>query len=231
MAFANNCPNILEIDLHQCAQIGNAPITSLLAQGKCLRELRLANCDLIDDKAFLDLPAKTFDHLRILDMTSCTHITDVAVKKIIEAAPRLRNLVLAKCRLITDAAVHAIARLGKNLHYVHLGHCSLITDEGVKKLIANCNRIRYIDLGCLVNLTDDSVKRLAVLPKLKRIGLVKCSNITDESILTLADHAWQPRWRRDASGINKEMISSSLERVHLSYCVNLTLKVWSYHPT
>lgn len=195
-----------------------------------MRELRLANCELVDDAAFLNLPVgQTYEHLRILDLTSCLRLTDVAVQKIITAAPRLRNLVLAKCRLITDVAVKAIAGLGKNLHYVHLGHCAQITDEGVKKLVHDCTRIRYIDLGCCINLTDESVKRLALLPKLKRIGLVKCNLITDASVLTLAEVAMRPRVRRDGNGMffGGEYYSSCLERVHLSYCVNLTLKVMS----
>ncbi|KAM0323928.1 hypothetical protein ACHAQA_008509 [Verticillium albo-atrum] len=226
-AFAENCPNILEIDLHQCNQIQNEPITALLAKGQSLRELRLAGCDLIDDQAFLNLPlGKTYEHLRILDLTSCARLTDAAVSKIIDAAPRLRNLVLAKCRNITDVAVHAIAKLSKNLHYLHLGHCSHITDEAVKALVAHCNRIRYIDLGCCTLLTDESVVRLAQLPKLKRIGLVKCSSITDESVFALARANHRPRARRDAYGavIGEEYYASSLERVHLSYCTNLTLK-------
>ncbi|KAI1852744.1 hypothetical protein JX265_003232 [Neoarthrinium moseri] len=226
MAFANNCPNILEIDLHSCRNIGNDPITALLAKGQSLRELRLANCDLIDDSAFLNLPSnKVYEHLRILDLTCCARLTDRAVERIIEVAPRLRNLVLAKCSNITDAAVYAISRLGKNLHYVHLGHCRHITDDAVKKLVHCCNRIRYIDLGCCQHLTDDSVTRLATLPKLKRIGLVKCNAITDESMEALARANSRIRSRRNEQGLVVPDFhhSSSLERVHLSYCVNLTL--------
>lgn len=225
-AFADHCPNILEIDLHECLNITNEPITSLFLQGRALRELRLANCELINDSAFLALPPnRTYENLRILDLTACARITDAAVQKIIEVAPRLRNVVLAKCRNITDAAVYAISKLGKNLHYIHLGHCGQITDEAVKRLVQSCNRIRYIDLGCCTNLTDDSVMRLATLPKLKRIGLVKCSNITDESVIALA-RRHHSRTRRDAHGniIGGDYYVSSLERVHLSYCLNLTLK-------
>jgi F-box and leucine-rich repeat protein GRR1 len=229
LSFAYNCPNILEIDLHQCGNIGNDPVTALLSQGQSLRELRLANCDLINDAAFLALPlGRTYEHLRILDLTSCAELTDRAVEKIVEVAPRLRNLVLAKCRNITDAAVYAIARLGKNLHYVHLGHCGNITDDAVKRLVQACNRIRYIDLGCCMHLTDESVTRLAQLPKLKRIGLVKCSNITDESVITLAKANHRVRMRRDAMGNlvpGEHVAHSNLERVHLSYCTNLTLSV------
>ncbi|KAH8120826.1 hypothetical protein FP744_10001388 [Trichoderma asperellum] len=226
LAFADNCRNILEIDLHQCVQIGNGPITALMSKGHSLRELRLANCELIGDEAFLSLPPnQLYEHLRILDLTSCSRLTDAAVAKIIDAAPRLRNLLLSKCRNITDAAIHSISKLGKNLHYVHLGHCSLITDDGVKRLVTHCNRIRYIDLGCCTLLTDASVKCLAGLPKLKRIGLVKCSSITDASVLALAEAAHRPRVRRDANGMfaGGEYFSPSLERVHLSYCINLTL--------
>lgn len=187
-------------------------------------------CERIDDTAFLNLPAfKVYEHLRILDLTSCARLTDRAVERIIDAAPRLRNLVLAKCGNITDAAVYAISKLSKNLHYVHLGHCRNITDEGVKRLVASCNRIRYIDLGCCTHLTDDSVTRLATLPKLKRIGLVKCTNITDNSMYALARANHRSRQRRDHHGnfVPNEYHVSSLERVHLSYCVNLTLPVCS----
>ncbi|CAK7563642.1 MAG: SCF ubiquitin ligase complex subunit [Sporothrix epigloea] len=227
-AFAINCPYILEIDLHQCRLVTNQPVTELLSHGQALRELRLANCELISDDAFLSLPNdRVYEHLRILDLSSCVQLTDNAIDRIISVAPRLRNLVLAKCRNITDNAVLSIAKLGKNLHYVHLGHCSQITDEAVKVLVQSCNRIRYIDLGCCVHLTDDSVTRLATLPKLKRVGLVKCSNITDDSVIALAKANQRHRQRRDAYGrvIENQYYSySSLERVHLSYCTNLTIR-------
>jgi hypothetical protein len=61
---------------------------------------------------------------------------------------------------------------------------------------------------------------LATLPKLRRIGLVKCQAITNQSILALAH---PPR-------ANHPMVSN-LERVHLSYCVsldmNVSLPLWS----
>ncbi|KAL4787664.1 hypothetical protein BJX76DRAFT_345355 [Aspergillus varians] len=213
MSFAQNCPSILEIDLQDCKLINNKSVTTLMTTLQNLRELRLAHCTEIDDSAFLDLPRNiSMGSLRILDLTECESIRDDAVERIVNAAPRLRNLVLAKCRFITDRAVWAICKLGKNLHYVHLGHCSNITDTAVMQLIKSCNRIRYIDLACCSRLTDRSVQQLATLPKLRRIGLVKCQLITDASILALARPA-----------PDHSVSFSSLERVHLSYCVNLSM--------
>lgn len=50
-----------------------------------------------------------------------------------------------------------------------------------------------------------SVHELATLPKLRRIGLVRVTNLTDQAIYSLADR------------------HSTLERIHLSYCENITV--------
>lgn len=217
-SFADNCPSMLEIDLHDCKNITSGSVTSLLSTLRNLRELRLAQCIEVNDSAFLELPpAMMYESLRILDLTACERVGDDAVQKIISAAPRLRNLVLAKCKHITDKSVMAITKLGKNLHYIHLGHCSHVTDTAVIQLVKMCNRIRYIDLACCNRLTDASVRQLATLPKLRRIGLVKCQAITDQSIFALAK-------AKTAAPGTQPSGTNSLERVHLSYCVNLTLE-------
>lgn len=225
MTIAAHCTHLLEIDLFGLHNLESPAVTALLTSCPHLREMRLAHCARITDSAFLDIPHDpemplTFDALRILDLTDCLELGDKSIEKIIHSAPRLRNLILAKCRQLTDRAVFAITRLGKNLHYIHLGHCNRITDVSVEALAKSCTRIRYIDLACCNALTDNSVERLAGLPKLKRIGLVKCAGITDRSILALA--MGETRNGRAMNG------TSVLERVHLSYCTLLTLEVSAF---
>ena len=211
---------MLEIDLQGCENVSDSSVAALIQGGNFLRELRLAQCSNVTDYAFLQLPPQMkFESLRILDLTACYLLTDLAVERIIDSAPRLRILVLAKCGEITDRSVHAITKLGRNLHDIHLGRCNQITDDAMKELVKCCNRIRYIDLAGCNRVTDQSVKQLAALPKLRRIGLVKCHHITDRSILALArgpgyDHK-----------TGRNVAPSSLERVHLSYCINITIPV------
>ena len=59
-------------------------------------------------------------------------------------------------------------------------------------------------LDC-VKLTDMSVFELSSLPKLRRVGLVRVNNLTDEAVYALADR------------------HATLERIHLSYCDQITL--------
>ncbi|EGP87640.1 unnamed protein product [Zymoseptoria tritici ST99CH_1A5] len=220
MTVAAHSTHLLEIDLYGLQNLESPSVAALLSSCGHLREMRLAHCSRITDAAFLDIPSnpegrRSFDALRILDLTDCSELGDKGVEKIVQSCPRLRNLILAKCRQITDRAVMAITKLGKNLHYIHLGHCARITDLSVEALAKSCNRIRYIDLACCSSLTDHSVMKLAGLPKLKRIGLVKCAGITDRSIYSLA--IGEVKNGRKVNGVNV------LERVHLSYCTLLTL--------
>ncbi|TIC67847.1 RNI-like protein [Wallemia mellicola] len=219
--IAQNCPDLLEVDFTKCS-ISSSSVSLFWKNGINTREFRLGQCAFIDDSAFPSPPPPTttpyqytlvsqpqvkhFEVLRHLDLTSCTSITDEAIKGIIAHAPKVRNLVLAKCSNLTDIAIKNISKLGKALHSLHLGHVTSITDESIIVLARMCTRIRYIDLACCPNLTDNSITELARnMPKLKRIGLVRVTNLTDVSIYALCDTYTQ------------------LERIHLSYCEKITV--------
>jgi F-box and leucine-rich repeat protein GRR1 len=197
--------------------INDKALKSVFNHCRDLRELRTSQVDIaeteITDGAFLGSPlsnARYFEQLRLVDLTGITTITDMSLRVLVNAAPKIRSLVLNKCSGITDEGVISICQLGKFLHFLHLGHCSQITDASIKRLAIVCNRIRYLDLACCTGITDQSVIELSRnLPKLKRIGLVKCARITDISLSALTSHV---------------RIASSLERIHLSYCTRLSVR-------
>ncbi|EJD01637.1 RNI-like protein [Fomitiporia mediterranea MF3/22] len=235
LSLSTKCPLLLEIDLHGCPKVTDEAIRSLWTNLTHLRDFRLAHCQDLTDLAFPAKPqtnppetqlsvqpfpnsapipsealpplrlTRLCEHLRMLDLTACALITDEAVAGIISCAPKIRNLYFAKCSLLTDVAVESICKLGKHLHYLHLGHASSITDRSVRTLARSCTRLRYIDLACCPLLTDLSVFELSGLPKLRRIGLVRVTNLTDQAIFSLADR------------------HSTLERIHLSYCEHITV--------
>lgn len=180
---------------------------------KELRELRLCQSEIaaarITDEAFIATP--NFQQLRLVDLTAITTVTDSSIDILIQSAPKIKSLVLNKCSRITDDGLLSICKLGRFLHHLHLGHCSNITDTSIIKLANACNRIRYLDMACCTEITDRSMIEISnSLTKLKRIGLVKCSNITDISIGALSRSHLK--------------ISDSLERIHLSYCTQLSVK-------
>ncbi|KAL6299719.1 hypothetical protein BKA93DRAFT_577989 [Sparassis latifolia] len=231
-ALAKSCPLLLEIDLNDCSNITDISVRDIWTYSTQMREMRLSHCVELTDAAFPTPPrpeiitganpfpssmglssdklpalrlSRPFEHLRMLDLTACSLLTDDAIEGIISVAPKIRNLVLAKCTLLTDVAVENICKLGKHLHYLHLGHAGSITDRSIKSLARSCSRLRYIDLANCLQLTDMSVFELSSLQKLRRIGLVRVNNLTDQAIYALADR------------------HATLERIHLSYCDQITV--------
>ena len=174
-ALAQSCPLLLEIDLNNCKKITDTSVRDLWTHSCHMREMRLSHCIELTDSAFPASPRtdiilsgpnpfpssnsyhpdrvpplrvpKPFDHLRMLDLSGCSNITDETIEGVVAIAPKIRNLVLAKCMHLTDAAVEAICVLGKHLHYLHLGHALSITDRSIRSLARACTRLRYIDLA------------------------------------------------------------------------------------
>lgn len=209
LAMYENCKSLVEIDLHNCPNVTDKYLKNIFADLSQLREFRISNAAGVTDNLFELIPDDHYlDKLRIFDVTGCNAITDNLVERMVRYAPRLRNVVLSKCLQITDASLRYLTKLGRSLHYIHLGHCVLITDFGVQALVRACHRIQYIDLACCSQLTDWTLIELSNLPKLRRIGLVKCNLISDSGIMELV----RRRGEQDC-----------LERVHLSYCTNLTI--------
>lgn len=93
----------------------------------------------------------TFDQLRIVDLTSCTGLTDLEVDHLVHNAPQLRTLTLAKCTNLTDFAVESISRLGKYLHYLHLGHVRKYAWVHYKADIFQHHRRRRFKTGQVVH--------------------------------------------------------------------------------
>lgn len=172
-ALARMCPLLLEIDLNHCKLITDIAIRDIWTYSTHMREIRLSHCELLTDSGFPvrirkdqaseapnpfpsklqseDLPplilSRTLEHLRMLDLTACTQVTDEALEGIISHAPKIRNLGLSKCSLLSDKSVESICKLGRHLHYLHLGHADQITDRSVRTLARSCTRLRYVDFA------------------------------------------------------------------------------------
>ncbi|KAF5390599.1 hypothetical protein D9757_002639 [Collybiopsis confluens] len=233
-ALVKSCPLLLEIELSSCKLVTDTPIRAVWLNSTHMREMRLAQCSELTDDAFPapirrdvnsvsdpppnpfptsnvlhDLPPliinRSFENLRMLDLTACSKVTDEAIEGIVSHAPKIRNLVLSKCSLLTDRSVENICKLGRHLHYLHLGHASKITDASVRTLARSCTRLRYVDFANCNLLTDMAVFELAGLPKLRRIGLVRVHQLTDEAVFALAER------------------HATLERIHLSYCDQISV--------
>lgn len=207
--LVEECCGLVELDLGGCyfAQQGegldDSAASAILCKLPNLRELKIDGNHKLTKNAFVLPMSVRLDNLRLLSLGMCHGITDGAVARIVENAPKLRHIVLNKCPSITDKALDFISFYGPQLHYLHLGHCHNITDRGIQTIVSHCIKLQFVDVANCTHLSNEAVRELSKLPRLRRIGLVKCNQIDDEGIFALAQ---------------RPPAENTLERIHLSYC-------------
>ncbi|PFH51278.1 hypothetical protein AMATHDRAFT_59267 [Amanita thiersii Skay4041] len=233
-AIAKSCFRLIELELSDLPLITPLSIRDVWTHSRKLRTLRLARCPLLTDEAFPSLPlqggpeeietsaqpshkAELFqnqraslvlrhstENLRLLDLAHC-NITDAGIEGIVRHASKIQTLILTGCEQLTDRSLESIRKLGDRLDVLIMAHVPKITDRGVVKLARSCPKLRCVDVAFCENLTDMSVFELASLSSLRRLSLICVRKITDIAIYALAEQA------------------NELERLHLSYCENISL--------
>ncbi|KAF6762099.1 hypothetical protein DFP72DRAFT_877980 [Ephemerocybe angulata] len=235
-AVAKTFSRLVELELCDLPLLTPISVRDIWSYSRKLRTLRLANCPLLSDKAFPASPSAvaledmyagekplphrpttwletlpplilrhTTENLRVLDLSSCK-ITDDAVDGIVTHAPRIQTLILSGCVMLTDKALESICKLRDHLDVLMLAHVSNITDGAVVQVARSCTELRCVDVAFCRNLTDMSVFELASLSRIRRLSLVRVHKITDLGIYALAEQA------------------THMERLHLSYCDQLSLE-------
>lgn len=126
------CPNLIELRLQRCKQIGNGLVRSILTNCHYLRVLRLDGCRNITDAGFITRP---FDilygllGLRELGLSQCPQITSITLQTIVKNCPKLTALYLSQNRHFSDSAVTDILESCRFLKTLDLGHCSRLTPD------------------------------------------------------------------------------------------------------
>lgn len=88
------------------------------------------------------------DGLRVLDLSHCLRLTDVAILGVAAHAPRIQHLNLAGCIELTDDGLRAPCVLGRHLRFLDLGGLKKVSDRGVFALVSACRRLQSVDVSC-----------------------------------------------------------------------------------
>ncbi|KAG6869334.1 hypothetical protein C0993_000087 [Termitomyces sp. T159_Od127] len=208
LAFAKNCPMLRRVKLSGLSSLTDTSISAVAKSCPLLLEIDLNHCCLITDTSLRDIWIHS-THMREMRVSHCSQLTDAAFP----ASPRLEGFLYPDSRHVFPSSSNEAAselpplvlpRPLEHLRMLDLTMCSLVTDDAIEGIVHYAPKIRNLNQDCVL-LTDMSVFELSALPKLRRIGLVRVNNLTDEAIYALGER------------------HTSLERIHLSYCDQISV--------
>ncbi|KAL6072134.1 hypothetical protein QOT17_005779 [Balamuthia mandrillaris] len=127
-ALCQNCPNLRDLDLSRCYQIGD---TSALALSKCKK-------------------------LQRVNMTYCHNVTEEGVGMLVEgqSAAALRHLTFTRC--VTDDNLRQMAAHTPNLCSLSIQQ-STVSKEGLGALIKGCKQLKKLNVKFCMKLKEEHV--------------------------------------------------------------------------
>ncbi|KAF9274876.1 hypothetical protein BGZ88_002730, partial [Linnemannia elongata] len=197
-AMAVYCRSLQVLNLAWCKQISGFGLSNLTRSCQDLRKLNVSGCsgevdgDDEDDDGNQAKASSSSNAAAAVAATSTTGSNGRSSEEGLQA--RLDYLGLSHCRLLTTEALRAIGHYcNRHLRRLELSGCESLGDEGLIILAQNCTRLRLLDLEDVNLLTDASLRAFGLyLPKLERLSLSYCENVTDQGIIRMLRPAPNP---------------------------------------
>ncbi|KAK7896193.1 hypothetical protein WMY93_021518 [Mugilogobius chulae] len=153
----------------------------LCSSSQGLRRLHAAECTRLNNDSLRSIG--TLRHLHYLDISMCNNVGNVGIKYLTDglSAPKIRELNISNCSRITDLAVRRIALRLTKLYHLNLSYCGGLSDKALEFL--SDSSICSLDIsGCSIQ--DEGLAALERV-YLKKLVLAECIFVTDLGIENL----------------------------------------------
>lgn len=168
--------------------IGDQGVSAIAAGCKDLRRVTLRWRQGVGDVGVSAL-LKSCENLTYLDLSRCKRLTDQALEAM-AGANSLQVAILKGCTLVTDWGLNVLAsgRTARTLRRLDLSECDQLMDNGVASLHRmSALQILYL-AECGPRITDIGGVGVALVTTLQSLNLSWLINVSDLSILTIADN-------------------------------------------
>ncbi|KAJ0743756.1 putative leucine-rich repeat domain superfamily [Helianthus annuus] len=218
--IGNGCPSLQVLDVSRCEHVSSAGLVSVtrgciglqkLNAGYYFLELSTTVFQNFKDLKYLktirvDGARLAYGHpgLKVLDLTCCNDLTDMAISAIAHSCTKLLCLKLESCSLLTEKSFSFIGSScvllveldlteccinDKGLEYLskcvelqclRLGICTDISGKGLSYIASNCKNLKELDLYRCLNVGDDGLGFIASgCKKIRKLNMCYCTKITD----------------------------------------------------
>ncbi|KAL1915680.1 uncharacterized protein VTP21DRAFT_6439 [Calcarisporiella thermophila] len=222
--IADNCHNILYLNLSGCRTPSVASLVYFLRRVPYLRTLNLSGLSNVN-KCTLHVLSQNCQLLERLNLAGCEHVNEAGLDAVLENCTQLRWLKLDGCKGGRLNETMKLIECLKNLEHLSLGGCQ-ISDEGVETLV-KCKQLRHLNLAGCTQMTDKAMEHIGKLRLLEQLSLSGCSRLTDAGIVHLSSltrltdldlEECESITDRSLHAISK----LPLRTLYLSFCMNIT---------
>ncbi|KAI7753781.1 hypothetical protein M8C21_022217 [Ambrosia artemisiifolia] len=262
-AIGQNCRNLKSISLKNCPLIGDQVIATLLSSASfSLTKLKLQALNISDvslavighygiaitDLALTGLCKVTekgfwvmghghgLQKLRLLSITSCVGLTDIAVEAVGKGCPNLKQFSVRKCAFLSDNGLFSFAKSTVSLESLLLEECYRVTQCGIfSMLVSHDTKLKSLTLKNCLGFKDLAFQiPSSRCTTLKTLSVQNCPGFGNSSLM-LAGQLCPELQHVELTGLHRitddgftpliECCEAGLVKVNISGCINLTDKM------
>uniref|UniRef100_A0A1I8PZE5 F-box domain-containing protein n=1 Tax=Stomoxys calcitrans TaxID=35570 RepID=A0A1I8PZE5_STOCA len=160
---AQRLPNLTYLSLESCRDaVTDATLENIFRHQRKLQHLILDDCMRISDEGLLGNGGDNPSTIRNLK--------------------GLQSLSLRGCRNLSNRALAKGLKF-RELRKLVLGYCHKISSMGIEELVENCRCLEDLTISSCLMIDDDAMLHIAQgLPRLRRLNVSNCINLTGRSI-------------------------------------------------
>ncbi|KAL4222932.1 hypothetical protein ACF0H5_018973 [Mactra antiquata] len=186
-------PGLRKLDITHC-QCSYSEIYEYLKSGEItppltmLQYLNISNTDISD--ALLEEITKQSSMLKLIDITSCSRLTNTGIEAVARQCPDIKTLIINVNEFghsdVSFSGAQSVAEHCKCLEVLKLNYCPEVGDEGVKCLANSCFNLKVLEIAGCLSLLDSTVATLTETCKyIQKLKFSGCSKLTSKSLSTV----------------------------------------------
>ena len=174
-----------DIRIVGCERITNDSLKHIGTYSKKLIYLNLEDCFHVSDEGLLHI-LKSCTNIKSLNLSG-TCVTNINMCSISVYCRYLKSLKVARCRKLTGEGFGGTTEDFRYLEYLNISsNYEGITDKGIQILVRKCTSLTYLDISNSSNITDISILTIAdCCQKLQEFLAKGCVRITQEGLIYL----------------------------------------------
>ena len=201
-----------EIDLEAIAKIGKLTITDKVVIDLCKARsnvtiLNLSSCSAITDLALNNI-GNHWKHLEEVTLGGCENITHVGVRSLALNCRQLKRISFVNYA-IDDAGLRIVGANLMHLEYIDLTGCRKVSDRGLCEIGHCCRKIKTLKLSGCYKICESGIWAVCELvhcEDLRELTLCGCTSMSNQGVVAITRRC--PR----------------LQKLHLSRCPYIDAK-------
>ncbi|XP_077194195.1 F-box and leucine-rich repeat protein 13 isoform X2 [Paroedura picta] len=185
LGSGRGCHKLISLDLSGCLQISVDGFKNIAKSCSGIQHLTINDMPTLTDRCIQALVGKCQKIISI-EFNEAPHVSDIAFKALAEC--QLVKIKIEGSNRITDLSFKLMNKHWPSLDRICMPDCQKITDTGLK-LIAPLANIAVLNLSDCMRISDAGIKSFVegfAGLKIRELTLANCSNITDGSLIKIA---------------------------------------------